>query len=265
MPPTLQMNSFLAQTVMAVGFFSLVIAQISVRGLAALAAGGVYGSDKSSVGYFHAENYLLVAVLWLLFGIPNRAFKYKLDPAGKGKAQYVLLGFLAVVASVVTGTTILLLHFGGGPLCGVDIRLLVAGTIFTVFLLVPIYKSWAKACWQHGFFGMFSLKPWMRHWSEASADVGVTFEQAAQRVRDRNRRNSTSEKAVRGVAGVRAPSRPEPSRSGSPLQSPNSGKLVSMSETADNTPKLPRRKPGRSRSSMPSRNPGRAPKKRRAH
>jgi hypothetical protein len=133
------------------------------KGLAALAGGGTYdfGSPSNAAAYLPPvilSTYLPTVILWLLLGVPHRAFKYELDRSGEGLAQHVLLKILTVAASILTGIYVLMLHFSNGPLHGTSIQVLIPGIIFTTFLILPAYKSLSKACWQRGIRDLFSPK-----------------------------------------------------------------------------------------------------------
>lgn len=148
-----------------------VLAWFALQSLAVLASAGVSGSDNSSSAYVYAQGYIVFGILWFLLGVPHRAFKYQIDQDGKGQAQHILLGLLIPVASILTASFILLLHFGGGPLQKIDIKVLLAGTIPAVFLVAPWYRSVAKACWKHGVLGVFSVKSLKQGWSAAAKEV----------------------------------------------------------------------------------------------
>ena len=154
------------------------VISLMTRGVATLAASGIYNPNSSSSGYDNAEGYLLIVILWLLLGVPHRAFKYELDRSGEGSAQRVLLGVLPIAASISTGIYILMMHFGGGPLQGISIQALTSGIIFTAFLILPAYRSLSKACWQHGISGLFSPKPLTKHWGKALEELDSAFRQA---------------------------------------------------------------------------------------
>ncbi len=167
----------------------LVIFQFVLAGLAALAAGGSYGSDNTSMGYGNAEYYLTIAVLWLLLGVPQRAFRLELDshyeeiiksPNGEGTVRNMLVGLLAWMAAILSGIYILLLHFGNGPLKKIGIDTLGAGVIFTIVLLVPAYKSLATTCWQRGIRNTLLLKPLIMRWSKTLTELD-TLDREAQR------------------------------------------------------------------------------------
>jgi len=64
------------------------IFQLLLIGIAALAASGTYGSDNSSPGYSNAEYYLTIAILWLVLGVPQRAFRFELDLDPHGEGPY---------------------------------------------------------------------------------------------------------------------------------------------------------------------------------
>jgi hypothetical protein len=168
----------------ALGVLGLAFAGVLVYLLAALALtspapGGISGSGWFSIGYFDAGTYVMIAVFWLLAGVPHRAFKTKLDPDGEEHAQRFLLRLISTAAAILTGIYILLLHFGG-PLRGIDTGQLAAGIILAMFLIAPIYMSLAKACWQHGIRDVVSLRPLRNTWGKVLAELGEAFYPAAR-------------------------------------------------------------------------------------
>jgi hypothetical protein len=198
------------------------------KGLAILATAGIYDSNHASRIYFCVESYLILTIVWLLFGVPHRAFKYQLDLDGKGSARRVLVRVLVTVTTILTGAYILLLHFGGGPLRGVGMRALIPGIIFTVFLVAPAYRSIMKACWRYGIGSLFSPKPLIEGWDAALTELTMTFDQAAIRARDRMRREKSLESKSASPDGSRASipesqprggrASPQPSSKGQPSE-----------------------------------------------
>jgi len=61
----------------------------------------------------------------------------------------------------------MLLHFDGGPFHNVNAYTLLAGVIFTIFLLEPGYRSVAKAGWTRPIYPV-PLRSFAQHWSEAA-------------------------------------------------------------------------------------------------
>jgi hypothetical protein len=242
-------------------FVALIVVLTILWSLANLASNGVFSSDKSGATQFYTEIYLAVGVLWLLFGVPHRAFKYQIDPHGEGKAQKTILGLLVVVASILTGTLFILLHFGDGPLRKVDIRALLVGTIFTVFLLAPGYKSVARACWKRGITRIIPLKMFARHWSKAAEEVRTALRQRRVERRAQNparakgtgdSRNSHEYSAVQTSNDNRAsPPRNNPSQPRNKVQ-----------ETGDAPRNLSSQRPNSGRGASPTR---RNRKRRRKH
>jgi hypothetical protein len=170
----------------ALGAVVFFLFQLLLVGIAALAASGAYGSDNSSPGYSNAEYYLAIAILWLVFGVPQRAFRLELDlhPHGEGAIQDTLVTFLARTCAFLTGIYILLLHFGNGPLSKRNVNIgtptLVAGIVFTIVLLVPAYKSLARTCWQYGIRGTLSLQPLRMRWSKTLTELDALNQEAAR-------------------------------------------------------------------------------------
>ena len=158
----------------AAGGFYFLAAHSALIGLANLVTGGFSGSDKSHPVYSHVTGYLVFCVGWLLLGAPHRAFKRGLDRSGEGEAQRIFLRLLTAVASVLTAAAILMLHFDGGPLRHTGNSQLAVGIILTVLLLLPAYRSSARACWQHGIY-ILSPKPLIKHWNGAVKELNTAF------------------------------------------------------------------------------------------
>jgi hypothetical protein len=155
--------------------FSLV-----VRGLASLASGGTFLNGHSSHTYVDAQLCITASVVWLVIGVPYRAFRIRLDPDGKGYAQAALLGALASTAAALTGVNILMLHFAGGPLRSPNGAVLTVGIIFTILVVVPIYRFVATACWKYGFRGIFSPGRIIERWREMLPELQVARDRAAE-------------------------------------------------------------------------------------
>jgi tetratricopeptide (TPR) repeat protein len=160
------------------GILAGIMVYVVLTTLAGLAAGGKFGSflwyQISTGWYFWAEIYLVIAILWLLIGVPHRAHKLEIDP--DSNAQKTVVGFLSAAASILSGVFFVMLRFGGGPLYNVDLGLLVAGTIFTIFLVMPAYKSVANTCWRHGLPGLFNPKPFAERWGKTVTELDTALE-----------------------------------------------------------------------------------------
>jgi hypothetical protein len=181
--------------------FFLSLAELLIRGLALMAAGGTYGADKTKIGYLHASLNLLFAMFWLLFAIPHRAFKYKLDPNGEGSAQQTSIGLLASMVSAIAGEAILLLHYGNGPLSAVPTRTLIVGDIFTVFLIYPICRSVAQAFWQRGARGALPIRQLKTAWSATLAEASKASVEHFQNLAARRDSSPSSRVATRAFEG----------------------------------------------------------------
>jgi hypothetical protein len=143
----------MAATVGVVVFVSILIFATRL-----LATAGSVGAFSNSVPFFlYLRLDLIFAVLWLLFWIPQLFFDIQLDNDGTGDAQRVLLGPIAVTASVLTGAYILMDHFGAGPLRKVPVGPLIAGVVAVAILLTPTYRSLAGGCWRRGIVGILHL------------------------------------------------------------------------------------------------------------
>jgi hypothetical protein len=161
-------------------YICVAVAFLFVSFLVPLADGGKgfgIGSHPYSGVVGCVELLLLFAAAWLLMGVPQQAFRIKLDGNGDGYAQRVLVGAIATVACAFTATYLFLLHFGGGPLATVNSGPLVTGIFLTAVLLWPIYRSLARACWQRGVTGVFGRAAWKKPWSETVSEVHAALDQ----------------------------------------------------------------------------------------
>jgi hypothetical protein len=116
-----------------------------------------------------AEIVVVLAILWLLLGVPTQAHRAKVKK--DGAARDFLVGVITAASSLLTATYLLLLHFAGGPLQPVSRGPLVAGIVFAAVLLVPIYSWLARACWQQGFGGVIGWKSLKERWRQVVAEV----------------------------------------------------------------------------------------------
>lgn len=160
-------NGFLFGILALAGFL---VFKLWLRGLATLASNGAYGSGHTGTAYGQAEFYLIIAILWLLVGVPDGVFRRELDLDDEGSARKAILGLLVTAAAILTGIYILMLHFGG-PLHKISLGTLVAGIIFTIFLVRPAYMALVRACWQRGVIGAISPKPLLRLWGNALTEL----------------------------------------------------------------------------------------------
>ncbi len=175
-----------------VGLSSAVLLAVALSVLLALsdlASNGSLGPDHSSATALHTEKALAVGVLWLVLGIPNRGFKLEIDRDGHGQARSVVARACAIGASALTAIYIFLSHAGEGPLSKVSTGALAVGTVFTVFLLMPAYRSIATRCWERGFGRVL----WMD-------DLDTRLRQAAAEIAEGQRRWAEGFLRERGAA-----------------------------------------------------------------
>lgn len=151
-----------------------------VRGLASLASGGTFLNGNSSHAYVSAQLCVTASVVWLVIGGPSRAFRIRLDPDGEGHAQAALLGLLVSTAAALTGVNILMLHFARGPLRSANEAALTVGVIFTILVVVPIYRFVATACWRYGFRGIFSPGRMIERWRRMLPELQAARDRAAE-------------------------------------------------------------------------------------
>jgi hypothetical protein len=151
------------------------------RSLAFMAASGNGGFGASSTGPLGSISVVVgAAMLGILLWPPQLFFRLQLDIDGSGSAQRVLLRLITATACGLTGTDILLLHFGGGPLSRIGIGPLIAGMIGTTLLLAPIYWSVARACWLHGVAGLVYPRTLRRHWASSFAELREAIERCSR-------------------------------------------------------------------------------------
>ena len=142
-----------------IGAFVVPVFYLFAAGIADLASNGAYGLDNSGGPYSVAQTLIIGAILWVVFGAPRHAFSMGIDRGGDGQVRTFVIRVCTVLASVLTGAYVLLLHFGGGPLSRVSINALVVGTVFTVFLVAPGYRFVGTRCWELGLVRMFWFSP----------------------------------------------------------------------------------------------------------
>jgi hypothetical protein len=164
----------------------------------------VGGGEVFSTTYHHSyenlvgstELVLALATTWLLFGVPNQAFKISLDNDGKGDAQRVLVRLITAASCVLTIIYLLLMHSNGWPLYKLRRGPLVAGIVVTILLVAPLYRSMARACWQRGLGGVISYEALKQYWGNASTEARKALDQSAE------------SKALRGSEGSSAATKP---------------------------------------------------------
>ena len=149
--------------------------------------------DAGAVGW--AEMLLVLAMLWLLVGVPNQAFMARVDNDGTGDAQRVMLGVITTASCALTGIYLLLMYFGGGPLHKLSPGALTAGIVVTVVLVRPLYRSLAKLIWRRGLVNVISYEAVQQYWGTAAIEVRQAFDRSAES-------ETTREFWRRVVAGV---------------------------------------------------------------
>jgi hypothetical protein len=160
--------------------FSVVFV-LGTQGLATLVANGSPDSGTQitgSVRYYLFEIVIALAIVGVLVWVPAQLFKMNLDMERNEEVRRVLLGLITAAASVLTGIYILMLHLGGGQLSKVNGAQLIAGMVFTLVLVGPFYRSLARAFWQRGISGIFSLRVMRRHWDEALTEIQEALNRA---------------------------------------------------------------------------------------
>jgi hypothetical protein len=153
---------------------------VGTRFVATDGASGVSAADSTGrSGY--VEFGLVVVTLLLLLWVPQLFFYIQLDMDAAGDAQRVLLGLIAVTASIVTGIYILLLHFRGGPLRGISLRPLAVGAAGLVVLITPVYRSLAGTCWSRGISDIVQFSKYRQDWGKTLIELRKAIDRASER------------------------------------------------------------------------------------
>lgn len=149
--------------------------------VAALAANGALGVDTSGPGAAATQSVDVAAIVWLLVGVPHRGFLMGLDRSGRGHAREFVVLVCAVGAAALTALYIVLLHRDQGLLSHVDAGALTAGTVFTVALVLPVYRFIARRCWDKGLKGALSLRASARVTRAAAGEIAEGHLRYAER------------------------------------------------------------------------------------
>jgi hypothetical protein len=141
-------------------------------------ASPVYGGDVLA----SAEMTTLAAIMWLLFGVPQRAFDLGLDPDGKGHARAVIVRLVTVASGGLTAGFLVMMYFGGGTLSDLHLGQVLIGALFAVVLLTPGYRALATAVWRRGALGFLRVDKDVRQpWRDAMAEVRTAVKSARAR------------------------------------------------------------------------------------
>ena len=153
-------------------WFILYLSTQAVRRVAAffanLASNGAPSPGIHSYGGywgFAFAEFLISAILWLLVGVPQRAYWFGLGTNLYDDARSLLVGLVTTAACVLSGIFVWLL------INGLTKGQLIAGIVFTVALTPPYYSAVARACCQRGFFGMLIPKPLTKSWRQLVIQV----------------------------------------------------------------------------------------------
>jgi hypothetical protein len=169
----------------------IVIAYFGVRelaeSLALIAIGGngkvsfaLYSSAPSSV-LGEVDLCLALITALILVWVPQVFFRIQLDINGTKDTQRILLHLITAASTVMTGIILLLLHFGDSRLRAITTTVFIVGVIGVMFLVAPSYRSLAKACWQHGITGVFSLVTWKQHWRNIKNELEEALDRTVKR------------------------------------------------------------------------------------
>jgi hypothetical protein len=132
----------------------------------------------NNTAYFAAESLVALTVIQTVIFIPFRLHKMKID-VHDDKVRNAMLGLTTVVASTLTGCYIVMLHFDGGTLSSLPRGELGAGAIFAIALIAPVYRSFSKSCWEHGYRDLFSPLKARRRWAHALSELEDALNRAA--------------------------------------------------------------------------------------
>jgi hypothetical protein len=156
-------------------WFILYLSTQAVFGVAAffanLASNGAPSAGIDYGGYWSLDfaEFLISAILWLLVGVPQRAYWFGLGTNLADGARSLLVRLVTTAACVLSGIFVWLLHYS--LINKLTEGQLVAGIVFTVALTPPYYSAVARACCQRGFFGMLSPKPSIKPWRQLVTQV----------------------------------------------------------------------------------------------
>jgi hypothetical protein len=177
-----------------------------------VATGGTIGTTSRDSRLQFVELDIVIVTLVLLLWVPQLFFHIQLDRDGTGNVQRVLLGLIAVTASILTGVYILGLHFAGGPLRNISMAPLFAGVVGLVVIMTPAYRSLARACWRRGISDIFQLRKQRQDWSKALAELGTAVDRARHGWAETDQRRVQPPPPVPAAATrTDAPSRSRPS------------------------------------------------------
>lgn len=146
------------------------------RGMASLAFLVANGKDWEAAYLYQshgalgwAEDVVLLAIFWLVFGVPYQTVDIRLPE--NGSAQRFLVAVIAGGASILSGTYLFLVSLGGGPLGNVKTGELVVAIVFTAVLVAPFY----------GFLARVVLHPDpSRWWRRVTREVRAALDQSAR-------------------------------------------------------------------------------------
>lgn len=80
-------------------------------------------------------------------------------------------GWLAGAAAILTAASLVVLHFGGGALAGLQLGILSFAAFGAAVLLAPFYRAVANACWAGGVAAVLDPAQWWRAWCVAWAEL----------------------------------------------------------------------------------------------
>jgi hypothetical protein len=110
------------------------------------------------------EAFALLVIPGLLVVIPQFAHKALAWNDTPELTKNIITGGLATAAALLTVLFAFMLHFYGGPLAYVRLGPLAVVMLFVVALLVPIYRSFVRACWERGVLHIIDFARWWSDW-----------------------------------------------------------------------------------------------------
>lgn len=122
------------------------------------------------------ESIALAWALLLLFMAPELAHRKLTWSNTSEPTKGILTNSLAAGAALSTGLYTLMLHFSKGPLAELSLGPLAVGILFAVALLVPIYRSVIRGCWQHGALHLVDLGRWWSVWQSTLKELRASVE-----------------------------------------------------------------------------------------
>src|SRR5690349_6682116 len=127
----------------------------------------------------------------LLFGPEIIRRKLPFERASEQALRFVPAG-LGVIAAIVTGSYLLVLHFFNQSLSTIPPGPLAASILAVMTLLAPLYQFIARACWRYGLADFLDPMAWWAKWRTVTDEVRFfRFNQAVRKRKEQQATDST--------------------------------------------------------------------------